>query len=986
MHEIIKIISGKSSEVFDQITRDFSRSNKSRKRTVRNNRNDPMNLFQLIFVLLTNFTGSVKASENSMDVDSSEIARPRDTSFTTKRTISEIVEPLNQKKIKQDFLKKIENLASLINKTRDFAHEIQKQNARVESMNQDARNFLGILYNLQYMLRTNSEEMLQEAVMTVSSLRFMNLMKVLRGTILNGNPGWVASLLNNQEHANSILEKQSIGELFTVLALDSLVAVPEGQKRTAYHCIDLVNDLLGAQLERAELRRIKDMIIIDRRNTTKEEKLNEVREWATRTIRNFIQIRAQASKFKDKVYFMRDWNIPQETGAGKLIVDSDNLKIIDLCFKSRSGMKIKIDETHFDLTGFSFDEAGNKVFQKIMEIFDFSQMKGFFLSGSPILTAANEEIESESGIRIILEIFRSSAEVERFTLLVSGEQGMIPGMINGLAEVLKTKRKISFFDISFCEFGPTCTSMLIQSLQNCRNIQLINVSGNSIRNTAEQTAGVRNFVKSLKGLQGEIEEFRISKNNLNAFDVAAIVNELRGKNLKRLVLDQNNISSNGPNNRRHYSCNRTECSHRHNNESRGEPKKPEDIECFRSLARGLYNLESLEEFSISGNNLDSSTIVFFLRHLTDLKKLDISWNKGKFNENTMFQFLNQIQTRHPHLSYLDISDNAINLNFLTTLFVAAKNLVTLKASFNPLVWPFDISDQQEEMHNNRFLLKAAISDAKNLEELEISECNLEIGDISVILEGLASTKIKKLNISENLPRVEEDDESVYSELEVERFANGLRNLTGLTELLISENVFGSTAVPAIVQSISHLRNLTFLDMTSITMSVKSRDEAEEIFQKVGKLEKLEYLLLSRNHIDFSHVKILNKHLAKLMNLKELYLQSTHFAEPDSSDESVDIPSGFGDLKRLETLDLSISSFSKKEMMEILGSLRNAKVLNFLDISACDIEIRDQKEADELIEQILKLESLSILMLNFNRISPALFPIFKTRLSHLSCFI
>lgn len=179
-------------------------------------------------------------------------------------------------------------------------------------LQEDLKHFLQIIYNLQYMIKTNKKDILEQGIRNIACLKLTSLACALRNNVLNKNLDFISALLNNQEHVESVLRKQSIGELFTVLAIDSILALPKEYEKMAYSSIDILNNVLGSQLTTGELNRIKEMIMICKQESKdKEDEVKKIRKWATNTIKNFVNIREHLSAIKDNVYYLRKWNIPE---------------------------------------------------------------------------------------------------------------------------------------------------------------------------------------------------------------------------------------------------------------------------------------------------------------------------------------------------------------------------------------------------------------------------------------------------------------------------------------------------------------------------------------------------------------------------------------------------------------------------------------------------------------------------------------------------
>ncbi|KAK6267560.1 hypothetical protein QUC31_011720 [Theobroma cacao] len=501
-----------------------------------------------------------------------------------------------------------------------------------------------------------------------------------------------------------------------------------------------------------------------------------------------------------------------------------------------------------------------------------------------------------------------------------------------------------------------------ESLSRLHNLEVLDLSGNSLKNDILVHMGSLSSLKTLD----------LAGNKLKGTVHLQELNNLT--NLKNLNLDGNYIESLQP----LYQGNETQL----------KLTNLEVLDLGSNLFRNntfafLPELSSLKTLSMWRNQLQGSIDIAGLNNLINLKKLDLSWNKIESLQS--FQD-NGRQLKLTHLEELDLSDNLFNNSIFASL-KGFSNLKSLRINNNKLKGSIDMKDlgaftNLEELYMsgnelNELVTHKGWCDLRNLKQLDISVNALQ-GPPSC-LGNLTSLRV--LDISDN------------------QFTGNLTplaNLTSLKFLSISRNHF---QVPLSFISLANLTDLKILlsDENKLVMEPVFHTSVPKfqlniisfsnctINQKQASQEPLKFLhhQYDLRYVDFSYNKFNGTVpfwlLENNTKLEALFLMGNSFTgrllfppipHPDVS--SIDISNNkiqaqipadiCSTFPHLERLLLSMNTF-KGNIPPCLGGMSH---LSLLDLSTNQL-------SGGVPEELSMSSSLRILRLSNNNLTGKIVP-------------
>ncbi|RHN77916.1 putative protein kinase RLK-Pelle-LRR-XII-1 family [Medicago truncatula] len=342
---------------------------------------------------------------------------------------------------------------------------------------------------------------------------------------------------------------------------------------------------------------------------------------------------------------------------------------------------------------------------------------------------------------------------------------------------------------------------------------------------------------------------------------------------------------------------------------------------FGSLQTNLHlAFPNLEELYVGGNQI-SGTFPSSVSNLTELKRLDISYNTfnapipltlGRLNKLELFNIgANNFGSGGAH--DLDFLSSLTNCTQLSNIFVFGNNFGGVLPSF---IGNFSTNLRFLHMENNQIygVIPETIGQLIGLNFLQIADNLFEgtIPDSIGKLKNLGILGLESNEFSGNIPIVI-GNLTVLSELDL--YGNKLegsipitiRNCTKLQLLNFATNKL-SGDIPD--QTFGYLDGLIFLELANNSLS-------GPIPSEFGNLKQLSHLYLGLNKLSGE----IPKELASCLTLTELWLGENFFHGA--------IPLFLGSsLRSLEILDLAENNFSSI----IPSELENLTFLNTLDLS------------------------------------------------------
>lgn len=256
-----------------------------------------------------------------------------------------------------------------------------------------------------------------------------------------------------------------------------------------------------------------------------------------------------------------------------------------------------------------------------------------------------------------------------------------------------------------------------------------------------------------------------------------------------------------------------------------------NLEGIEEIAKVLPNLKSLLHLDISSNYFEGEGCKIIMKgilHLTQLKRLDISSNYIRSGIKSLIQILPNLK----YLSYLNISNNSLNLEGFDIFIKGIPYLINLKI--------LDISSNY--IGNTKiyylYLIDVLYNNCKLLIDLDLS--NNDIGKNTNIFEILNICNILKLEYL-NLSR---NNIGLYTVLTQEVETNKLLDNTSLKYLDLRLNCAQLLEISRIPEIMKKYKSLSNIKLPNIGQD----EDKNNIINNL----RLEYpsSIIDTSHIDF----------------------------------------------------------------------------------------------------------------------------------------
>jgi len=414
----------------------------------------------------------------------------------------------------------------------------------------------------------------------------------------------------------------------------------------------------------------------------------------------------------------------------------------------------------------------------------------------------------QSSAVVILQALKGISTLKSLYLYGNNMSGKVVG---DLSEVIKNNICLEEINLGNNDLQSSAV-VILQALKGISTLKILSLYGNSMsRKVVDDLSDViKNNIC--------LEEIDLGRNNLQSSAVV-ILQAMKGiLNLKKLFLEDNNMSE----------------------------KVVDD------LADVIRNNTALEELYLGNNDLQSSAVVVLqaLKGISTLKKLSLYGNNMS---RKVADDLSDVIKNNICLEEIDLGSNNLQSSAVVIL-QALKGISTLKSLYlysNNMSGKV-VGDLSDVIKNNIYL-----------EEINLGNNNLQSSVVVILQVMKGISNLKKLFLQDNN----------MSEKVVDDLADIIRNNTGLEELYLGNNDLQSSAV-VVFQALRGISTLKKLNLYGNNMSGKVVNDLADVFKSNTRLELVS---LGRNNLQSSAVVILQA-MKGISNLKELFLQDNNMSE------------------------------------------------------------------------------------------------------------
>ena len=568
--------------------------------------------------------------------------------------------------------------------------------------------------------------------------------------------------------------------------------------------------------------------------------------------------------------------------------------------------------------------------------------------------------------------------------------------VDDIAAVLSDSTKLEELDISCNYLKAEGVIKIFQSIKYVLSLTKLNIAHNMFGDEG------LNFIDVLSS-KCTLRELNLNHVNLN--DVVGF-KHLNADNLNMFDCSNNNINKQTANEILVFLSHSTNLQELNlsniNLQSTGGIHKLNELD--------IYNLT---KFSISGNGVTvhaADNIAVLLSKNDELEELDLSCNllqelgirnildsinilklcSLKISDNYVTndsKYISEILTQAINLVELDISYNSLGADHMKYFFYKAKhifaNLIRLNASGNI------INDE------GAVALNEALLENTKLEELILSENNLQTKGIYKIFNALQISTLIKFVISNNdiTGKVVDDIASFLSRntklQELDLSNNNLKapgtimickiHLSNLTAFNISHNNITIEAADDIATFLSHNTKLQALDISCNNLQ-------EFGYRKVFKVLQSVSVLTSLKISDSNGIREAADGLATVLlhnpDLRELDLNCNHLSSTDaitifegikkvaklelSTDNNMitdyavnSVATALSNNSNLQILSMSSNCLTAKDCINIFNGMKNILFLRKLNISHNKITYEAAANIATVLSQNTELEELDI---------------------------
>ena len=554
----------------------------------------------------------------------------------------------------------------------------------------------------------------------------------------------------------------------------------------------------------------------------------------------------------------------------------------------------------FSIGGNNIQASGATVIAKSLQ--NLSKLTKLYIDNNDITDEAADDIGAAISCNVHLQEFsiggnniqasgatviaKSLQNLSKLTKLYIDNNNITDEAADDIATAIARNTCLQEFYICGNDLQTTGIKKIAKALQGVYTLTKLYLNNNNI--TDDQAT---NDIAAVISCNIKLEEFDISENNLatrGAINIAVALQSI--VTLKKLCLRNNNIT-----------C---------------------QVEKY-TIAGAVTCNTNLQEFNISGNNIQALGATVIAKGLQKLSKLTKLYIDNNDITDEAADDIGAAISCNVHLQEFSIGGNNLQASGAT---VIAKGLQKLSKLTKLYIDNNDITDEAADD------IGAAISYNVHLQEFSIGGNNIQASGATVIAKSLQNlSKLTKLYIDNNNITDEAADD----------IAAAISCNVHLQEFSIGENNIQASGATVIAKGLQNLSKLTklYIDNNDIT-----DEAADDIGAAISCNVHLQLFSVDGNNLQASGATVIAKGLQKLSKLTKLYIDNN-----DITDEAADdIGAAISCNVHLQEFSIGGNNIQASGATVIAKSLQNLSKLTKLYIDNNNIT---DKAADDIAAAI-----------------------------------
>lgn len=320
----------------------------------------------------------------------------------------------------------------------------------------------------------------------------------------------------------------------------------------------------------------------------------------------------------------------------------------------------------------------------------------------------------------------------------------------------------------------------------------------------------------------------------------------------------------------------------------------------------LSKLENVAKVDISGNTISpecsgllAEALLPFKDTLKDVNLQDIYTSRDRFEIPASLAKFFPVLLELPHLSVLNLSDNALGQDAIEVLedFISKCKTVEYFIISNNGLGPFSGARVGKALYKSAKLREAHPESSKPLKAFWCGRNRLENGSCEALSVGFrANRELEEIRLYQNGIRP-----SGISKL----ISFGLNSLANLKILDLQDNTFTLPGSYALSENIANWPQLIELNVNDCLLKATGCKLFLAKLAEISDKSKLQILRLQYNELEADSLEIIAQFLKNMSDLAELELNGNRFEEDSELIEKInDIfeEKGLGELDELDDLE------------------------------------------------------------------------------------
>ena len=464
-----------------------------------------------------------------------------------------------------------------------------------------------------------------------------------------------------------------------------------------------------------------------------------------------------------------------------------------------------------------------------------------------------------------------------------------------IAIVVSLNSSLEEINISRNNLQTRGVKIIVKALSKIDTLIILNLSNNSVTNKAADD------IAAAISCNTKLQEIDISENNLQTAGVRIIMKALQGIHTLKMLYLRNNV----------ISC-----------------KAADDI------AAVIYCNTKLQEIDISENNLQTVGVRIIMKALQGIHTLKMLYLRNNVISCEAADDIAAVIYCNNKLQEIDISENNLQTAGVRIIMKALQGIHTLKMLY---------------LRNNVISCEAAddiaavISCNTKLQEIDISENNLQTAGVRIIMKALQGIHtLKMLYLGNNVISCEAADD----------IAAVIYCNTKLQEIDISENNLQTAGVRIIMKALQGIHTLKMLYLRNNVISCEAADDIAAVISCNTKLQEID---ISENNLQTAGVRIIMKALQGIHTLKMLYLRNNVI----SCVAADDIAAAISCNTKLQEIDISENKLHIIGIGKIMKAVQEIHTLKKLCLSHNNITYKAGKDIAKAISHNIHLQEFRI---------------------------